>query len=292
MWRSTSPSYSDGSKGRESDVAPGRTGYAPVENGKLYYEVTGQGPALVFIHAGVADHTMWEGQVEDFSRDHTVVVYDTRGFGQSTTEDTTFSNRQDLADVMKHVGVERATIVGCSRGGQIALDFAIERPDDVAGLVWVCGGVSGMDNEMPPEETEWFGRLEELWAAQDWERLSDLETLTWTNGIGQPEDRTPPELRARVRRWIFDNYTRKDGESSARVMDPPAIGLLSQVACPVLVIVGDLDTSGTRAAAGLIEESVPGARKVVFSNAAHLPNLEQPEEFNETVRAFLEENGL
>jgi pimeloyl-ACP methyl ester carboxylesterase len=75
-------------------------------------------------------------------------------------------------------------------------------------------------------------------------------------------------------------------------MDPPAIGLLSQVACPVLVIVGDLDTSATRAAAGLIEESVPGARKVVFSNAAHLPNLEQPEEFNETVRAFLEENGL
>jgi 3-oxoadipate enol-lactonase len=269
-----------------------KPGYAPVENGELYYEVTGQGPAMLFIHAGVADHTMWEAQVEEFSRDHTVVTFDCRGFGQSRTQDTTFSNRQDIADLMSHLRIEKAVILGCSRGGQIALDFAIERPEKTSGLVWVCGGVSGMDAEMTPEENAWFGRLEELWGAHDWEKLSDLETLTWTNGIGQPEDRTPPELRERVRRWIYDAYTRKDGESTPRVMDPPAAGRLDQMMCPVLILIGDLDTSSTRAAADLLASSVPQARKVVFNNAAHLPNLEQPAEFNETVRSFLGENSL
>jgi 3-oxoadipate enol-lactonase len=273
-------------------MAVDRTGYAPVENGELYYEVSGEGPAMVFIHAGVADHTMWEGQVEEFARDHEVVTFDSRGFGQSRTQDTTFSNRKDIADLMDHLGIERAVIVGCSRGGQIALDFALEQPGRTSGLVWVCGGVSGLDAEMPQEETEWFGRLEELWAAHDWEKLSDLETLTWTNGIGQPEDRTPPELRARVRQWIYDTYTRKDGESTPHVMEPPAVGRLNELACPVLVIIGDLDTSGTRASADVIAESVPQARKVVFSNVAHLPNLEQPLEFNETVRTFMAENAL
>ena len=269
-----------------------KSGYAPVENGELYYEVVGQGPAMLFIHAGVADHTMWEGQAEEFSTDHMVVTYDARGFGQSRTQDTTFSNRQDIADLLSHLGIERAVIIGCSRGGQIALDFAIERPELTSALVWVCGGVSGMDNEMLPEEVAWFGKLEELWAAQDWDRLSDMETLTWTNGVGQPEDRTPAELRAKVRQWIYHNYTRQDGESSARVMDPPAVGRLGELKSPLLVLIGDLDTSGTRAASDMLAQSVPEARKVVFNNAAHLPNLEQPVEFNETLRAFLRENGL
>jgi pimeloyl-ACP methyl ester carboxylesterase len=145
---------------------------------------------------------------------------------------------------------------------------------------------------MLPEEVAWFGKLEELWAAQDWDRLSDMETLTWTNGVGQPEDRTPAELRAKVRQWIYHNYTRQDGESSARVMDPPAVGRLGELKSPLLVLIGDLDTSGTRAASDMLAQSVPEARKVVFNNAAHLPNLEQPVEFNETLRAFLRENGL
>ncbi|HET9493285.1 MAG TPA: alpha/beta hydrolase [Chloroflexia bacterium] len=267
-----------------------RWGYAPVEHGELYYEVSGTGPALVFIHAGVADHTMWSAQVEEFARDHTVVTYDSRGFGQSRTEDTSFSNRQDVADLMKHLGIEKAVIVGCSRGGQIALDFALESPEKVSGLVWVCGGVSGMDEAFTPDESQWFAQLEELWAAQDWERLSDLETQTWTNGVGQPADRTPPAMRAQVRAWVYDSYTRKDGESSPRVLQPPAAGRLGEVKCPVLVLVGDLDTTIVRAAADLLASSLPDARKVVFSNAAHLPNLEQPVEFNETVRAFLEEH--
>jgi pimeloyl-ACP methyl ester carboxylesterase len=145
---------------------------------------------------------------------------------------------------------------------------------------------------MSEEENAWFGRLEELWVAKDWAKLSDIETLTWTSGVGQPEDRTPPELRARVREWIYDSYTRTDGESSPRLMEPPAVGRLNELKCPLLVIIGELDTSGTREAADVLAASVPQARKVMFNNVAHMPNLEKPDEFNATLRAFLAENSL
>jgi pimeloyl-ACP methyl ester carboxylesterase len=75
-------------------------------------------------------------------------------------------------------------------------------------------------------------------------------------------------------------------------MEPPAVGRLDEIRCPVLVLVGDLDTAGTRASADLLATALPQAHKVVFNNVAHLPNLEHPDEFNEAVRAFLTENSL
>ena len=71
--------------------------------------------------------------------------YDTRGFGESVTEAVTFSNRADLLALMDHLKIDKAVIVGNSRGGQIAVDFALENPSRVSGLVFVAGGLSGFD---------------------------------------------------------------------------------------------------------------------------------------------------
>src|SRR5437763_1678419 len=99
------------------------SGYAPVENGELFYEVAGRGHPLLLIHAGVADRRMWDDQFAAFAGRFRVIRYDTRGYGLSRTEPTAFSNRQDVADLLRHVGVERTHIIGVSRGGQIAVDF-------------------------------------------------------------------------------------------------------------------------------------------------------------------------
>ncbi|MEO8287164.1 MAG: alpha/beta hydrolase [Chloroflexota bacterium] len=269
-----------------------QTGYAPVENGSLYYEVTGEGPALLFIHAGVADHTMWEPQVDFFSPTHKVITYDTRGFGISRTENTPFSNRQDIFDLLNHIGVDRATLIGNSRGGQIALDTALEFPVISSGLVWICGGVSGAD--FPPTEAEmaWFGRMEALWEAKDWDALSDYETLTWANGIGQPEDRAPAALRTKLREMIYSNNTRVDGEAEARVLDPPAAARIKELTIPTLVVVGDRDASSTIASADYLAAEVPQARKVVFENVAHMVSMEKPEDFNALLQDFLTNSGL
>ena len=128
-------------------AVPSEKGMLPVHGAKLAYEVAGQGPAIVLIYAGVADMSMWDEPFRELSKRFRVVRYDTRGFGRSLTEAVAFSNRADLLALMDHLKIDRAVIVGNSRGGQIALDFTLENPSRVSGVVFVAGGLSGFDPE-------------------------------------------------------------------------------------------------------------------------------------------------
>ena len=122
------------------------TGWADVAGGRLPYEVAGDGPGVVLAHAGIADMRQWDPQWEALAAAHRVVRYDLRGFGRADVVDTRFSNRADLVAVMDAAGLDRAVLVGCSRAGSIVIDTALEYPDRVSGLVWVCGGLSGYDD--------------------------------------------------------------------------------------------------------------------------------------------------
>src|SRR5207237_6657118 len=93
------------------------SGTLDVDCGKLFYEWMGEGQPLVLIHAGIADHRMWDAQFEEFARRYRVVRYDLRGFGKSTTETGSDNFRQDLLDLLKHMDIERAILLTCSMGG-------------------------------------------------------------------------------------------------------------------------------------------------------------------------------
>jgi 3-oxoadipate enol-lactonase len=266
--------------------------YVPVPGGEIYVERTGDGPPLVFVHAGIADLTMWEPQVEGFARDHTVVRFDSRGFGRSRTTAVRFSPIADLLAVLDHVGAGRAVLVGCSRGGQHCLDLTVEAPDRVAALAWVCGGVSGADHESPPAQRAVFDRVEALWEAREWDALADLEAHVWVDGPLAPEGRAPADVRERVRRMIYAIETRDEPEVELVPPAVPAAGRLGEIACPVLVVIGAHDTSGTRAAADLLMAGVAGAERIDFPDAAHVPNLEHPERFNTALRDFLDRHDL
>jgi pimeloyl-ACP methyl ester carboxylesterase len=263
-----------------------------VENGELYYEVTGEGPAVLLIHAGVADHRMWEPQIEPFSGDHKVIVYDTRGFGLSRSEDATFSNRDDIRDLLHYLGVDRATLVGNSRGGIFAVDTALEYPEIVSGVVWVCGGISGFNKEPTEAEMACFDRMEPLEEAKDWTALTDLEVQFWGNGVGQPEDRAPADVREKMRTMIYETYAQEKIEGRPRAVERPAADRLGELRVPVLVIVGDLDARGTQASAEKLAADAPNVRKVVFHNVAHMASMEKPQEFNKLVLDFLVENKI
>ena len=142
---------------------------------QLYVESAGdrRRPVLLFIHAGIAHSAMWEPQFAEFARDHFVIRYDTRGFGKTETTNVAFSNRQDAIAVLDHFGVDKAVLIGCSRGGQIALDATIEFSDRVRALVSVCGGISGFafepDTSHPLFEitSQLFAEAEEAEEAED-----------------------------------------------------------------------------------------------------------------------------
>ncbi len=270
------------------------SGFAPVQKGSLYYEISGTGQSILLIHAGVADSCMWDAQFALFSQSYRVIRYDTRGYGKSRTENAEFSNRQDIIDLFSHLGIENACVIGISRGGQIAIDFTLEHPERVSALIPVAAGVSGYeyqagDNEAVIHEVEIFNHMDELWEKNAFDELAELEAHVWADGPSQPVGRTSPQIRAYLHKIVRANYTRQDGRVTPPPLSPPAANRLSEIHVPTLILVGEYDSLATIEVADYLEKEIVDARKIVFPATAHMIPLEQPGMFSEIVLDFLKE---
>jgi len=274
---------------------PGLTsGFAPVYKGSLYYEVAGSGKPLLLIHAGVADSSMWDEQMDLFSQYYRVIRYDARGYGRSQTETTKFSNRQDIVDLFKYLGVEKAAVIGISRGGQIAIDFTLEHPESVSALVAVAAGISGFeynagDNTQARHEFELFNQMDELWEKKAWDELADLQVRVWADGPSQPIGRASSKIRDYMRNIVRASFSRQDGQATPQPLEPPAITRLNEIHQPTLIMIGEYDTTDTLAAADELECQIPSSRKVGIPETAHMIPLEQPELFNDLILSFLKQ---
>jgi len=266
------------------------SGFLDVSGGKLYYEVEGEGHPLLLIHGGLGSLRMWDGQVAAFAERYRVIRYDTRGFGRTETDDAPFSNRDDAAAVLDHLGASTAYLVGQSRGGMIVLDFLIERPERVDAFVSIASGVGGYEPQLPDgTDIPPWDEMERLWESKEWDQLAELETRIWVDGWGQPPTRVDAELRRKVHDWILDNYRAEKAEGKPQPLDPPAAQRLSEIRVPTLVLIGEVDEAGGIAAERHLAASVPGARLVEFPGVAHMIHLEEPERFNQLALDFLSE---
>lgn len=270
-----------------SKTGAAETGFVEVEGGRLYYEVAGAGQPLVLVHAGVADCRMWDEQFSAFAQSYRVIRYDARGFGKTTSEDVSFSNRQDIVDLLRHLGIERTAILGLSRGGQIAIDFTLEHPEMVTALIAVAAGVSGYEGPATEAEKPLFAEYERLEAAKDYDTLTEFEVRVWADGPNQPAGRAAAPVRERLREMIANNYRLHHEQTQPRVLESPAVNRLGEIKVPTLVIWGDIDFSDVGAAMTLLADSVSGAQRMVFPGVAHMVNMEQPERFNAVVLDFL-----
>lgn len=245
---------------------------------------------LVFIHAGIATRFMWTPQIETFRHNWRVVVYDTRGYGESFSEGVTFSNRDDLLALLDHLSIRQAVLIGCSRGGQIATDFTLEHPDRVRALVSVCGGLGGMDGEIPQAEQDWFAELDALYERGEYDELVEREIKTWVVGLTRDASAVDPELIAEFRRMGQSNLRHvTKPQPTAIPLDPPAAGRLSEIQVPTLVVIGAHDETGSKLAADALTIGIAGAKRVDFSDSAHVPSAEHPARFNKALKAFLDD---
>lgn len=251
----------------------------------LQYEVRGEGHPLVLIHAGIADMTMWDEQIEGFAQRYRVIHYDVRNLGRSRTGPVSYSNREDLRTLLRELGVESAHLLGISMGGSIAIDFTLERPEMVDALILVAAGLSGYEPSGPPPEQ--FAQIEASWEHGDLDRVLDLELQLWVDGPGQGPGRVDPQVRERVAQMERENLRNEVEGAHARPLDPPAAGRVKGIRAPTLVIVGDLDVPGIVQTSDFIASQVPRARKVVFKGVAHMVNMERPEDFSREVLEFL-----
>ena len=180
---------------------------------------------------------------------------------------STSVNRADIGALLDHLGEDAAHVVGLSRGGMIALDFAIEFPDRVRSLTVAAGGVGGYESpaESPPETWQ---VPDALYEARDWAGLADWETAYWADGPGQPADRVDPSVRAASPRLGPHELSRREGGGAARSAPAAGWGRLGELRAPLLVLLGTVDDPGTSESMRHLAASVPGARLEEFEGSA------------------------
>jgi pimeloyl-ACP methyl ester carboxylesterase len=261
-------------------------GFAQVNGTRLYYEVAGDGPPLVMVHAGIADSRMWDDQWKVFAERHRVVRYDMRGFGQSPSVDGAFSHRQDLYALLTYLGIQRAALIGCSRGGATSIDLTLEHPDLIRALILVGAGISNAPASGEPP-IQW-NDVVTSYNQGNLERTAELEVQIWVDGPQRAPHQVDPKIRERVRQMNLVALKNESlGLGSEQPLEPPPLQRLSEIRVPTLIVVGDQDQPTVIATADLLEQRIAGARKVVMPGTAHLPNMEQPGRFNQIVLDFL-----
>jgi 3-oxoadipate enol-lactonase len=261
-------------------------GSVDLPGGDLHYEVQGDGPPLVFVHAGIADSRMWGPQVAAFAEDYRVVRYDMRGFGRSGLPEGAFYRHEDLRALLDHLDIERAVLIGGSLGGQTALDFALAYPERVRALVLVCAGVTGYEYDGPPLP-EWKAIGQAMRAGKAAE-ANELYIRLWIDGVGRSPDEVDPYVRTlalAMNRPIVEKEIAGGGEGEAA--ETAAVDRLYEIDAPALVIMSTLDPANSQAISRMLGQEIPGARLAVIEKAGHLPNLEQPADFNRLLRDFL-----
>lgn len=253
---------------------------------RIHYKRSGAGYPVVFLHAGVGDSRMWAPQAAGLDDHFDVITPDMRGYGKSELPATSWSPVADVLALMDELRIREAPhLVGCSIGGGVAIDFALEHPERVSKLVLVGAGVGGLmvGDANDPIYAETISAEE----ANDLRALNEAEMNLWLVGPG----RTASHIDQKLRDLFLDMNgiaLRSDFKSAPRLeLDPPAAERLAEVKAPTLVVVGDHDLPEIHETADVLVSNIRGARKAVIHDAAHLPNLEHPEKFNRLLLDFL-----
>jgi 3-oxoadipate enol-lactonase len=244
----------------------------------LYYEATGSGEPVVFIHAFSVDRRMWEPQMADFAGRFKVIRYDLRGHGNSIAPTEPYTGYADLRNLLDELRIDKATLVGLSAGSELAINFAIAYPERVVRLVLAAPGLGGY--KLPP--LPWVQPTFEAAAAGDPERAARLWSGTPIMAI-----RSNLAATATVTSLVMSNSRLWTFTRTEQPLSPPAVGRLSEIKCPALIIVGDQDLQHIRDIAGFLHRGIARATLVSVPGAGHIVNVDAPGPFNAALTAFL-----
>ena len=257
----------------------------------LAAERTGDGPALICLHAGVADRRMYAAQMRGLGDDFTVLSYDRRGFGQTRTPDEPFSHVDDLAAVMDAAGLEAAILLGCSQGGRIAIDLALAFPHRVRALILIASAVTGAPSEPLPDDIQPLAdALEAAEDADDLIQVNRLEAHIWLDGPRAAEGRVFGPLRSLF--LDMNGLALKHAPLTQEREPGDAYARLSALGVPTLLMHGTLDFPYIASRHAHMAAVIPDARSVTCEGSAHLPSMENPDAVNARIVAFCRDRGL
>lgn len=249
----------------------------------IYYEVAGEGPPLVLLHANPFDHTMWLYQIASFSRRYTVIALDLRGYGRSDKPETAFTfadMANDVTGVIRDRRYGPVGLIGASIGATLALSLALDHPDLVGKIVLV-GGEAGN----PPV----FASLARDYATRP---LSEQRR----DHVGMIADAA--FARSPLGRYLLEaalaNTPALSGKAIAEIFRARTLvdlrDRLREIGMPTLVLNGASDVS--LESGRYTARHIPGAVHRIIPDSGHLCCLENPAAFDAAVLDFLDGQGL
>lgn len=250
-----------------------------VAGGTLAVETAGSGtPALLMLHGWTLDRRMWRSQLEGLSVQFTLLLPDRRGFGRSSAPPGLAREPDDVPALLDHFGLETAVLVGHSQAGRVALTAAVRHSGRVAGLVLLAAPHDDVPPDPALEPPLPLARLIDLVRAGDVPAARAL----WRS---HPMLQVPDAATSRLLDEVLGDYEGRDLLAPPEPL-PVTDDLLAAIACPALVMVGDVDARSRVGAADRLATGLHRAATRVIAGAGHMANVSHAHDCNEAIRRF------
>jgi 3-oxoadipate enol-lactonase len=268
-----------------------QTGTVQVNGQVLYYEVHGEGPALVLVMGIGYDSSLWTlAQVPALSLQFRVVLVDNRDAGRSSTANHPYGiadMADDLAGLLDVLGIQRTHLLGLSMGGMIAQEFALRHPNRLDRLVLAGTGAAPARSAVDPIQIwSWIKANDATGEVFGGQQLAALFSAAFLRNHEAVQE-TVALLASNPYPMSSEAY----GRQAAAYLQFDALDRLGGITAPTLVIVGEQDLLTPPWIAREVADAIPGARFEVIrgDGSSHVVPIERPDDFNRLVSDFLTE---
>ncbi len=243
-----------------------------------------QNPWLVLSNSLAADHRMWELQMDELTKTHHVLRYDTRGHGQSQASEGAYSLTMlvdDLVELMATLDIETADIMGLSLGGMTALGLALDHPKRVNRLI-CCDARA----DAPAPYAEGWAQRIAIAQKDGLATVADGTLNRWLTDAfrADPNNKTTVDL---ARDMILTTSVDGFCGCAAALTQLNYAPRLGEIKAPTLCVVGDSDMAAPPEVMAAMADAIPNSKLKPIEHAAHLANLNNPTAFNRAVTGWL-----
>ena len=258
----------------------------------LYYEETGAGTPVIFVHEYAGDHRAWEPQMRHFGRRYRAITYAARGYPPSDVPDDVGKYSQaraadDIKSVLDHLKIDKAHVVGLSMGGFATLHFGFRHPDRALSLVVAgCGyGAEKGATDKFRAEVETIAKF-----IDDNDIAVFAEKYAYGPTRVQFENKDPRGF-AEFKQQLAEHSKvgARNTQLGVQGQRPSLYDLVDQMktlTVPTLILTGDEDWPCLQPAL-LMKQNIPSSGLSVMPNCGHTINIEDPDQFNQLVGDFL-----